>query len=184
MPDDVPPVAPKKRTFGQWLRDLPRWEKVVLGVAVLAVVVGAVLSLTSSGGATAPGTAGGGNLGPMGTSFGPGGINQPTTAAAEEPASRGVFRLGFSFLAGFCIGRFIRAALKVAAIAFGFWLVTTFVLQEYGILVVDWNAMGSLWDRFASNVEREWGSFRTFMTGSLPTAGLAIAGLGIGLKRH
>jgi uncharacterized membrane protein (Fun14 family) len=58
------------------------------------------------------------------------------------------------------------------------------VLSYYGILVVDWNQMDSLWNRFATNVEQEWASFQTFMTGSLPAAGLAAAGFAIGLKRH
>ena len=95
-----------------------------------------------------------------------------------------MFRLGFSFIAGFCLGSFLRATLKIAAIAFGFWLLMTFLLAYYGIVVVDWHAMDSLWNRFASNVGQEWGSFQTFITGSLPAAGLATAGLAIGLKRH
>jgi hypothetical protein len=44
--------------------------------------------------------------------------------------------------------------------------------------------MNSLWSRFTSSVAQEWGSFRTFMTGSLPSAALATTGLAIGLKRH
>lgn len=176
------PTATKKpeRNFGAWLRDMPRWKKVAVVAAVATIVIGGVMSLSS--GATPPD--GAGNASGLSTSLVSG---QPTTggaAAGEEPAAKGVFRLGFSFLAGFCIGSFIRATLKVAAIAFGFWLFLTMVLSYYGILTVDWQAMDTLWSRFAANVEQEWSSFQRFMTGSLPAAGLAATGLVIGLKRH
>ena len=105
-------------------------------------------------------------------------------SGAASPAAKGIFRLGFSFLAGFCLGSFVRAALRIATIAFGFWLAMTFVLSYYGLVVVDWNAMSSVWDRFAANVENEWSSFETFVTGSLPAAGLAATGLVMGLRRH
>ncbi|MBL8756581.1 MAG: FUN14 domain-containing protein [Planctomycetes bacterium] len=181
-PEVKPNPSSPPLTFGAWLRTMPTWKKVTVAVALLAAIGGAVASFAAG---DAPVTAGGGNLSGMSNSLLPG---QPgsgnTTTAAAEPAAKGVFRLGFSFLAGFCIGSFIRAAIKVAAIAFGFWLFLTFVLSQYGILTVDWNAIGSLWDRFAAAVEQEWGDFQRFMTGSLPAAGLAATGLVIGLKRH
>lgn len=182
MSTSSPPAqAPQaQRTFTSWLRDMPRWKKIAVAAAVGTAIVGGILSLTSG---PTP-TAGSGNLSGLSTSLTSGPTGGATGQAAEEPAAKGVFRLGFSFLAGFCLGSFIRSTLKVAAIAFGFWLFLTLVLSYYGILVVDWNAMDSLWNRFAANVEQEWGSFQTFMTGSLPAAGLAAAGLAIGLKRH
>lgn len=173
--------APKtERGFGQWLRDMPRWKKVALGIAITTVAVGAVWSL-ASGGATGTGN-GAGQTG-LTAQFQPGAPGS-TSAATEEPAAKGVFRLGFSFLAGFCIGSFVRAALRVVAIALGFWLVMTVVLSYYGLVVVDWHAIEGVWDRFAANVEHEWGNFQSFLTGSLPAAGLAVTGLAVGLKRH
>lgn len=182
-PSAPPPEAP--RTFGAWLREMPRWKKIAVGVALGTVVVGGVLSL--SAGEAAP--TGAGNMSGLSTNLvgGQTGGGQPGTGTpvpTPEPAAKGVFRLGFSFLAGFCLGSFIRSTLKIAAVAFGFWLFLTLVLSYYGILVVDWNAMDSLWNRFAANVEQEWGSFQSFITGSLPAAGLAATGLAIGLKRH
>lgn len=154
---------------------MPRWKKLTLGVAIGTAVVAGALSLTHTG--HVPHSSGG-------MSSLSAGLADDKSAAASEPAAKGVFRLGFSFVAGFSLGSFVRAALRVAAIAFGFWLLMTMLLSYYGILVVHWDAMDSLWNRFASNVEKEWGSFQTFMTGSLPAAGLFTAGLAIGLKRH
>lgn len=181
-PESPQPNLPAS-TFGTWLRTMPTWKKVAVAAALLTAIGGAVASFAAG---DAPATAGGpGALTGLSSTLVDGSSGQVgTPTGAAEPTAKGVFRLGFSFLAGFCIGSFLRATLKVAAIAFGFWLFLTFVLQHYGILVVDWNAMTSLWDRFASAVEQEWGDFQRFITGSLPAAGLATTGFVIGLKRH
>ncbi|MEO6594525.1 MAG: FUN14 domain-containing protein [Planctomycetota bacterium] len=179
-PASPPTKTTTQRSFGSWLRDMPRWKKIVLFAAVGTVAVGGVMSLVQSGSAPT----GGSDAGGLTTSFAPGTGTGSIGQAGEEPAAKGIFRLGFSFLAGFCIGSFVRSALRIAAIAFGFWLVLTFALNYYGIVNVDWHAMDSLWNRFASSIESEWGSFQRFMTGSLPAAGLAVTGLAIGLKRH
>jgi uncharacterized membrane protein (Fun14 family) len=176
MTTEAKPPAPPDRSLGQWLRDMPRWKKVALGLAVGTAVVGGILSATHGGGHGSSGTMSG-----LATSLGE---NQTSGGGGGEPAAKGVVRLGFSFVAGVCLGSFIRATLRVAAIAFGFWLLMTMTLSYYGILTVDWSQMDSLWSRFAANVEKEWASMQTFMTGSLPAAGLATAGLAIGLKRH
>lgn len=162
------------RSFGQWLADMPRWKKVALGLALTTVAIGAVWSL--SGGAHGSG----GHSG-LAAQLHSGGTNADS---ANEPPAKGVFRLGFSFLAGFCIGSFVRAALRVVAIAVGFWLLMTVLLAYFDLVVVDWNAISGVWDRFAANVEKEWGTFQTFLTGSLPAAGLAVGGLAVGLRRH
>lgn len=163
---------------------MPRWKQAALAVSIAMVAVGAVWSL-SQGGTPGPGTTAGGQSGLSAQlqPSGPGGA-VPAVEPAPEPASKGVFRLGFSFLAGFCLGSFVRAALRLVAIAVGFWLAATVVLAYYGLVVVDWQAIEGVWDRFAGNVEREWGNLQTFLTGSLPAAGLAVAGLAVGLKRH
>ena len=170
-------APPKAQTFGSWLRTMPRWKKLAVAAAVVTIVVAGVISY----GSPAAGDGASGSMSGLNASLVDG---QRTLETGQEPAAKGVFRLGFSFLAGFCIGSFIRATLKVAAIAFGFWLFLTMVLSYYGIMTVDWSQMDSLWSRFSGNVESEWGNFQTFMTGSLPAAGLAITGLAVGLKRH
>lgn len=177
---DPTPPPPSRRSLGRWLADMPRWKKVAVLAALGAAAVGGALTLIA-----APATTTGGSGSGLATSLVAG---QPpaggTTQAPEEPVAKGVFRLGFSFLAGFCLGSFLRATLRIAAIAFGFWLLATMLLAHYGIVVVDWNALSAAWDRFTANVEQEWGSVQRFLTGSLPAAGLAATGLVVGLRRH
>ncbi len=190
---DRSPTSPESthRSAGAWLVAMPRWKKIALLSATAMLATGAVMMLVSPGAPPTPGpgaASGAADLHsslvqggpPTGTGTGTG---QPVPAS-EEPAAKGVFRLGFSFIAGFCIGTFIRSTLKIASIAFGFWLVMTLALSYYGVVNVDWLAIDQLWNRFCANVEGEWGNFQTFMTGSLPAAGLAIAGMATGLKRH
>lgn len=174
MPDPKP--TPETRSFSGWLKAMPTWKKALVASAVVAAAAGAVLSASQG----SPPPAGGSGAA---ASFVPGSGGSPP-AAATEPTSKGVFRLGFSFLAGFCIGSFIRSMLKVASIAVGFWLFMTFLLAYFGLVNVDWNAIQTVWDRFAAAIENEWGDFQRFMTGSLPAAGLAVLGLSVGLKRH
>lgn len=162
---------------------MPTWKKASLGVAVSMLLVGGIFGVLPDSGADAvSGGASGLQAGLL-----PSGQGQSTPAGAEnaeEPAARGIFRLGFSFLAGFCLGSFLRATMRLASIAIGFWLAMTLLLSYYGLVVVDWQAIDGLWNRFVGNVESEWGNFQRFVTGSLPAAGLAIAGLAAGLKRH
>lgn len=177
-------------TFRSWLADMPRWKKIAVGVAAATMVAGGILWAVQAGATPTQPVAGpGSGTLPNGTL--PSGLvpdNHPPgtnpAVTTEEPAAKGVFRLGFSFVAGFCIGSFLRAMIKVAAIAFGFWLLFTMLLTYLGVMNVDWTAIEGLWDRFAASVSNEWGSFQTFMTGSLPAAGLAATGLAVGLKRN
>ena len=187
--DTKQPKAPKpesRRSFGTWLREMPRWQKIALGAALTSAVVGGVMTLVQGEPPAAPAT-GGGNLQGLGASLieVPNG-NRTGAGSTEtvEPASKGFFRLGFSFIAGFSVGTFLRAVLKLAAIVLGFWLVVTFLLAYAGLVTVEWQQIDALWQRFVGSIESEWGNFQTFMLGSLPATGLAATGLAIGLKRR
>lgn len=163
---------------------MPRWQKIALGTALTSAVVGGVMTLIQ-GEPPATTPTGAGNLQGLGTNLIEGPIGSGSGAANDvEPASKGFFRLGFSFIAGFSVGTFLRAVLKLAAIVLGFWLVVTFLLAYAGLVTVEWEQIDSLWQRFLGSIESEWGNFQAFMLGSLPAAGLAATGLAIGLKRR
>ncbi|GAB4136167.1 MAG: hypothetical protein Fur0037_00540 [Planctomycetota bacterium] len=160
----------------EWLSSIPRWQWILLGAAVSAMAIGGVWMLVQQNPAPSVPPEGGSSLLPGGA--------PPAAGPAPEPAARGVFRLGFSFVAGFCLGAFLRATLRVAAIAFGFWLLATFLLSFYGLVEVHWARIDELWSRFWSGVGDEWTDFQRFVTGSLPAAGLAVLGLALGLRRR
>lgn len=164
---------------------MPRWKKIATGIALTAAVTGGVLTLLQGDpepvASVGDGSASGLAASLIETQPGAGGT---TEASAEEPASKGVFRLGFSFIAGFSIGTFLRAVLKLAAIMLGFWIVMTMLLSYAGLVTVQWDQISALWDQWWSSIGSEWGNFQTFMLGSLPATGLAATGLAIGLKRH
>lgn len=173
--------APPTRSLLEWFVAMPTWKKALLGASVTAMVAGGVWSIATTQAAPPTGTGSGGALA---SGLLPDAPRSESAANAPEPAALGVFRLGFSFVAGFCVGAFLRAMIKIAAIAFGFWLLATMLLSYFGLLTVNWQGIDELWNRFALAVEQEWSSFQTFMTGSLPAAGLAVTGLAVGLKRH
>ncbi|MEZ6036904.1 MAG: FUN14 domain-containing protein [Planctomycetota bacterium] len=177
---------PEPRSFGTWLAAMPRWKKIAVGTGLLAALVGGVWSLTTGQPTIGDGAQPTGLSAALIDSQTGSGTGTAGGAAVSEgePTSRGVFRLGFSFIAGFSIGAFIRATLKIAAIAFGFWLLMTFALAYYELVDVKWDAIDSLWNRFTDNVANEWGDFSRFMLGSLPATALGTTGLAIGLKRH
>ncbi|MGC6487793.1 MAG: FUN14 domain-containing protein [Planctomycetota bacterium] len=161
----------------------------MLGLAVLASVGGGVWTLVAGDVPTDssvadPSTALGAGLVPDGTTTAPAGDASGAETAATEPTSKGVFRVGFSFVAGFCIGLFVRAVLKLAAIAVGFWLVMTFALAQADLVHVDWHAINDLFASWVARVERDIASFRGFVLGSLPAAGLGATGLLLGFRRR
>lgn len=179
--------AAKPRTgwSGFW-GALPRWKQVLLAVATLLIATGGVLAVIE---ATQPAAPPGGTTGPGGPATGfvpgfPGG--QPGSTghgSGEEPVSAGFFRLGFSFVAGFCIGYAVRKTLKLAALLTGLLLICLFLLSYFGLIEVKWHDIDQLFERFMRSVETESERFRTFVTGSLPAAGLAALGLVAGFKK-
>lgn len=181
-------AARKSGLRARWVAT-PGWERCLLGVAVIAAVGGGVWTLMGgespahSSVAGAPGALGT-TLVSEGTVAGTGGDDPGVESFVAEPTSKGVFRLGFSFVACFCIGLFVRTVLKLAAVAVGFWLVMTFALAQADLVTVDWQAINDLFEAFVARAEREVESFKGFVLGSLPAAGLGATGLVLGFRRR
>ncbi|MCR9244490.1 MAG: hypothetical protein NXI31_05620 [bacterium] len=185
-------TSKQQRSVREWVGDMPRWKKISLIGAGGLLATGAVLMIINPGGGAemASGAGGSGVDDPLRTSLLPGtntGGNTETGNAAqggEEPAAKGIFRLGFSFVVGFALGSFVRATMRFAAIALGFWLAMTLILAYYDLVVVNWQSIDDLWAHFMGAIEAEWASFQTFITGSLPAAALVATGFFVGFKRH
>jgi uncharacterized membrane protein (Fun14 family) len=179
-----PAPSSEARGFGAWLRSLPRWKKVLLVVALLLVVAGVAMLFVETG--APPPAQGGGGGGGAQTSLLPGqpAPSQLPGTAASEPASAGFFRLGFSFFAGFCIGFAVRKTLKLSAVFAGLLLLFLFLLAYAGLITVHWDAFDAMFQNLSQRVQRESENLRTFITGSLPAAGLAATGLVAGFKKN
>ncbi|MEZ5973731.1 MAG: FUN14 domain-containing protein [Planctomycetota bacterium] len=90
---------------------------------------------------------------------------------------------GFSFLIAFCVGWALRAFFKVSALVVGVIAIGVFALQKSGFVDVDWQAMSQHWDTFAGKLREHGEGLKDFMTGNLPSAGLAALGLVTGFTR-
>ena len=181
------PVEEAERPFAPktYMRTLPGWKKLLIVFAGLMVVVGFVALFTEdpaqsgavdgSTGEVLPST-----LVPSGR---PG--DAPAGADQPEPAwSEAFFGLGFSFFVGFAVGYAARAFLKLVLIFVGLFAVGLFLLSYSGFVIIDWDAMDQTFSRFGEAVKGQFGAFRSFITGSLPSAGLAGLGLFAGFKKN
>jgi uncharacterized membrane protein (Fun14 family) len=120
----------------------------------------------------------------------PGGTSSTSSSAhSDEPTnafdvwSPALFKLGFSFFVGFCIGYAVRTFVKISIVAIGFILLVLFGLQYFGIVDVDWNAAEGRYTAVMEWLKAETSSFTTFVKGSLPSAASVMAGLVFGFRR-
>jgi uncharacterized membrane protein (Fun14 family) len=93
-------------------------------------------------------------------------------------------RGGFSFFVAFCVGYATRSWLKIAMMLLGTFFLGVFVLSYASLLEVNWTTLDAWWDQLVGHVQAQSASFHTFLTGSLPNAGLATLGLYTGFKRR
>ncbi|MCA9295173.1 MAG: hypothetical protein KC983_01625 [Phycisphaerales bacterium] len=114
----------------------------------------------------------------------------PSSSASGEESpnafdvwSPALFKLGFSFFVGFCIGYAVRTFVKISIVAIGFILLVLFGLQYFGIVDVDWSAAEGHYATAMDWLKNETASFTTFIKGTLPSATSVMAGLVFGFRR-
>lgn len=135
--------------------------------------------------------------------FGPGiipgmGEGEPRTpggtGTAESPEAGGgeraidvyspaVFRLGFSFFAGFAMAYALRQFVKVTLLIAGVILLGLFGLQYAGLVQIDWGAIEGKYDSIAAFFREQTASFTKFVSGYLPSATAAAGGAVIGFRK-
>ncbi|MFG0275725.1 MAG: FUN14 domain-containing protein [Phycisphaerales bacterium] len=177
----LPPDAGPLQRF----RNMAVWKQALVAISVVLMGTGVALPFMFP--ATAPAqTAPAGDLPPGAQGFAPtdsgeaGGAGDPASESGISPA---LFRLGFSFFVGFAIAFAVRSFIKVSLAVVGLYLLLTFGLEYAGLLEVRWGAVAEQYDSVAAWLRAETGSFRSFITGRVPAAGAALAGLGIGFTR-
>lgn len=91
---------------------------------------------------------------------------------------------GLSFFIAFCIGYALRTFLKGTMLVIGVVALAIFGLQKAQIVgEVDWSKAQGYWDSLTAGLGKQFESFKTFVTGSLPSAASGTVGLFAGFRR-
>lgn len=106
---------------------------------------------------------------------------QPQVA---DPWSPAIFRMGFGFFAGFSMAYALRAFARVTLVSAGMFFLLLFGLQYAGLIEVRWSAMADRYDTLQAWLRAQMGGVQAFLTGYLPSAGAALAGLALGFVRR
>lgn len=108
---------------------------------------------------------------------------EPEPAPVADPWSPAIFRMGFGFFVGFAMAYALRSFVKVTIVSAGVFFLLLFGLQYAGLVEVKWAAMADRYDSLQEWLLAQVGGFQAFVTGYLPSAGAALAGLGLGFMR-
>ncbi len=168
---------------------IPFWKKALLGLAVLALIAGFALKATADenpvaqNGMSGVQSVGGGNSLTGGDPIP--GIGAGETIEDDSMSSYSPFFVkgGFSFLIAFCVGWALRVFFKISALVVGVVALALFGLQKAGFVDPNWDAMSGWWDSISGKVMQSTKGMKGFLTGNLPSAGLAGLGLFTGFKR-
>jgi uncharacterized membrane protein (Fun14 family) len=191
-------AAKKPANVREAVADLSRSKKLMLAAAGAFVLIGLLLAAfggsTEPAGETGAGVTGGAGGGARSANLvGGAGGGAPQVAGAGDdvqPEAEGAstwapffVKGGFSFALAFCIGYALRMFFKLTAFVVGVYALGLFGLTYVGWVDVDWNAISLWWDGMLAHVQGQAASIKTFITGSLPSAGLATAGLVTGFRK-
>lgn len=173
-----------------------RRDKRLIAVAVAFILVGASLHFTTpaaepAGGGSTQSTLTSRGVAPdslVGTGLrsGSGSVGEGDVPSAESGIhswSPFFMKGGFSFIIGFAVGYAVRTFLKMSLLITGVVALAVFGLSYAGLVDVDWSTISGLFDDAMARVRAEAGHFKTFVTGSLPSASLAAVGLLLGFRR-
>lgn len=167
------------------------WKKALV---VLSLVLGCVgLAMGSSGsedsGARIASSDGSTLVQPnslgIGTPVGGGGPSSGTEDSATKTLWAPLFaKGGLSFFIAFCIGYALRTFLKGTMLVIGVVALAVFGLQKAGLVDnINWEKAQGYWDSLTANIGEQFESFKTFVSGSLPSAASGSVGLLAGFRR-
>lgn len=205
----TPVVSPAPTTLSGHWSAIAWWKKMALGAASVLVVLGLgvrgveTVMLPEAGEksqlSTNPGPRDNPNI--KGT-FLPGDHpgtdirnfprDEPGTSGTEVrnleddeglPISPAMIQGGLSFIVGFSVGFALRTFLKMSLFVAGVVFLAIFGLSYAGFVEVRWDAMEESFNRLVASVEGEVTEFQSFITGTLPSAGLAGLGLFSGFRK-
>lgn len=189
--DDRPPRDDEART-------LAPWQRMLLGIAVVLMLVGGGLHLAGAISGTDGQDDGAANTrmsegDALPHGFAPTESGGEATQPATEPDDGEtmldawtpvIFRLGFSFFVGFAIAFALRAFVKLSLITAGVLLLCLFGLQYAGVIDVDWQAVQARYDEAIVWLKAQTSSFTEFIKGAIPSAASFTVGFVAGLRRR
>lgn len=116
-------------------------------------------------------------------SRGTGSAETQAESEAVSPVSPVAFRLGAGYLGGFFLGWALRKFITLTLLAVGALVALLALFQGLGWFEVNWSAVDEHLEMSLGWVHGQAGSLKTFVTGYLPGAGAATAGLFVGFRR-
>lgn len=108
---------------------------------------------------------------------------QAVEGEVTDPWSPAIFRMGFGFFVGFSMAYALKAFAKITVVSAGIFFLLLFGLQYAGLVEVKWTAMADQYDTLQEWLKAQLGGFQAFVTGYVPSAGAALAGLALGFMR-
>lgn len=175
------------------------WKIAAVAVAALLLVGGGALALFGSSdptptvnrsatdsvgeAGTVPGAKGFAGSGGVSTSTIETTAESPSDEPGESLLSPALVRGGISFFAAFAVAFALRSFLKIFIIFAGIWAASLFFLSSIGWVEVHWTIIDDSFVGFTKTLGAQFESISSFITGSLPSAGLAGLGLVAGLKK-
>ncbi len=102
----------------------------------------------------------------------------------DLPISPAMIKGGLSFIVGFSVGFALRTFLKMSLFICGLIFLAIFGLSYAEFIEVKWDVMEESFNQTVASLEGEFKEFKSFITGTLPSAGLASVGLFAGFKRN
>ena len=161
-------------------RPMPRWIKLALWGSVACMIAGAAMALTA---APPPPVADG--VAPAGLAARGAVEAQPQPAAGAEAVwDSSLFRVGLSFVVAFAAGWIVRPWIKTAGLVVGGGFVLLYGLHSTGLVDVHWNELQERYGSASGWLAAQTESLTALLTGALPSAGAASAGLTAGLRRR
>jgi uncharacterized membrane protein (Fun14 family) len=179
------PSSPKQSSENTPPREpLPVWKKVAFTVALLLGLTGLAMTRAQSSDVQPASQAGASGLDVNASSFNASGTVAGATPEEESLWAPLFMKGGLSFAVAFAAGFALRTFMKLTMLMFGVVALAIFGLQKAGIVgAIDWSVAEGHWDTLTTNVGQQLESFKTFVTGSLPSAGAGTVGLISGFRR-
>lgn len=115
--------------------------------------------------------------------------SQPQTKSADQVPenmnewSPTFLRGGAGLFLGFCVGFAIRSFVKLGSVILGFYILSLLMLSWLGWIEINYPEIDAQLGNLTESLKTQFESFKAFLAGSIPTAGLAGVGFFSGLKK-